>query len=98
MAFIKTLELFGYFYPLTIYVLVFAFACLLSYKWGRRDANRAWRWDVQHMPQVIGQDVREAKDREIALLRQDNDRLREERGMYKPAVRGSMDLLRKVAK
>ena len=78
-------------------MVVVAFLCFVFYKLGIRTANNRWRWDVEHMPAVIGQGIRESKDREIAVLRKHISWLKERFQALRPAVEASHDLLDRVA-
>jgi len=69
--------------------------CLVSYKLGRHTTNNRWRWDVEHMPAVIGQDIRERKDREIAVLQDRVELLRERLRILEPLSSGVIDLVRR---
>jgi len=49
-------------------VLVVCVLCFLAYKMGEHRANKKWQRDVEMMPQIIAQDIRERMEKRIVAL------------------------------
>ena len=76
-------------------LLAVCFLCLLFYKLGMRAANLRWRWDVEHMPAVIGQDVREKLERDKAILQSRLSLAVERIRVLEPLGSGVIDLVKR---
>jgi hypothetical protein len=68
-------------------LLVVAVLCFLFYKLGRHEANKKWSRDVECMPQVIEQDVREKMEKRIVALDVRNKYLQERNDAMMPAFK-----------
>lgn len=72
MDFVMALQYLGYHVPalgaFLALVIVVCLLCLVAFKLGKRSSDKKWKWDVEHMPEVIGQDIRESFERKIAVL------------------------------
>ena len=53
---------FGAFLIILLFVSVL---CWAFFAWGRHESNKRWTHDVERMPNVIGQEVRERLERRI---------------------------------
>ena len=69
MIFDQLFQWLGYHTPalgaFLVCLLVVAVTCWGFFAWGRREANKRWTFNVEHMPAVIGQDIRERLERRI---------------------------------
>ena len=69
MIFDQLFQWLGYHTPalgaFLVCLLVVAVTCWAFFAWGRREANKRWTFNVEHMPAVIGQDIRERLERRI---------------------------------
>jgi hypothetical protein len=66
--------------------------CFVFYKLGQHKANKLWQWDIEHQPNMIGQDVRERYEKRIAVLEEKNKGLRERQEQMQPAFKNLADL------
>jgi len=76
-------------------VVVVAILCIIFYKLGKREANRRWKWDVEHMPNVIGQDIREKLERDKAMLQARVNWQTERIRILEPLGSGVIDLVKR---
>lgn len=110
MDFVLFIQALGDHWPsLGVLLVLIAFFCVLSvmfwrraYKKGARETKTKWLYDVEHMPQVISQDIRERKDREIAEWRGRaltyKEQLSHFRNQYVPAFKVIGTLVEGMAK
>jgi hypothetical protein len=68
-------------------LLVVAAVCSLFYSWGKATANKQWKFNVEHMPQVIGQDIRERLERRLIEQALIIKRLKEKDDQMTPAFK-----------
>ena len=66
-------------------VLVVAVLFFLAYKWGIHEANKRWTHDVECMPKVIEQAIREKMEKRIVALGVRNKYLQERNDAMMPA-------------
>jgi len=110
MDFVLFIQALGDHWPsLGVLLVLIAFVCLIAvwrerqgYKRGVRDANKRRDFEFEHMPQVISQDIRERKDREIAEWRGRaltyKEQLSHFRNQYVPAFKVIGTLVEGMAK
>ena len=99
MSFILFMQYLGDHVPalgaLLVLMSFVAVLCAVFYKLGKHAANKRWAWDVEHMPNVIGQDIREKLEREKAILQARlawaTDRIR----VLEPLGSGVIDLVKR---
>ena len=69
MIFDQLFQWFGYHGPalgaFLICLLFVSCLCYAFFAWGRREANKRWTWQVEHMPQIIAQEIRERLERRL---------------------------------
>jgi len=101
MAFVEFFQFLGFHAPalgaFLLTLLVVVGFLWLSYHLGKREANRRWTFDVEHMPNVIGQDIRERYQRKIAELSKAVEMYKEREQRLGPAVAGATELLARVS-
>jgi hypothetical protein len=61
-------------------------------KWAAHKANKRWRWDSEHNPKLMAQDIREGYDRRIAVLEERNTILQSRADQILPAFKALTDL------
>ena len=66
---------------------VVAVLCWIFFAWGRHEANKRWGFQVEHMPAVIGQDIRERLEKRIVALGVRNKYLEERNNAMMPAFK-----------
>ena len=100
MAFIRFFDYLGEHVPaLGAFVVCLIFVsvlCLIFYKLGSHAENQRWRWDVQHMPAVIGQDIRERLERKLELAEAHAQWLQARLNTVLPLTSGIVDLVHKA--
>lgn len=67
--------------------LVVTLVCFLFYKWGAHEANKRWIYQVEKMPAVIGQDVREKYAHKLIELTARIKYLQERNDSFEPAFK-----------
>jgi len=68
-------------------LLVVVFLCFIFYKIGRHEANRKWSHDVECMPKIIEQEIREKFEKRIVALGVRNKYLQERNDSMMPAFK-----------
>ena len=82
MDFIQFFQYLGYHVPalgaFLCSLIVMLAVCFICFRMGKRSANKAWTYDVEHRENIISQDIRERFERKLAVL-EDRDKLRQSR-------------------
>ena len=71
----------------SVCLLVVSVVGFVAYKVGRHEADKRWVHEVEHMPAVIGQDIRERLERKIVELAARNKYLTERNDQMMPAFK-----------
>ena len=61
-------------------------------KWSKHLANKRWRYDSEHNPKLISQEIREGYEKRIAVLEERNKILQARADQILPAFKALTDL------
>lgn len=75
-----------------LFIIMVSVLCFIFYKIGKHAANKSWRWDVEHQPSLLAQDIRERWERKIAVLEDRNKALQAKADQILPAFKALTDL------
>ena len=99
MDIILFFQFLGYHLPMLgaflVTILVVTLLCLIAYKLGKHEANKRWQWNVEHMPAVIGQDIREGLERRAERAETREALTRERLNQLLPLSSGVIDLVKR---
>lgn len=89
MIFVQLADYLGFHVPalgaFLVCVLMVCVICFLAYKWGWHEASKKWTREVECMPRVIEQAIRERLEKRIVALGVRNKYLQERNDAMMPA-------------
>lgn len=89
MDFVMLFQLLGEHIPalgaFIVSCLIFGFGWYIAFRLGRRASDKAWKWDCEHNPELLKQNIREAYERRVTELETRNKYLQERHDTMVPA-------------